>query len=72
MMQVTYGPEFFSPIIDENATFREGILELQDHMLGLPSTLEDCTLRHIFAPGSYAREMTIPKGTLIIGKIQFL
>jgi len=66
-MQVTYGPEF--NVAAENVTFRSGVMALQDHMLGLPSTLEDCTLRHIFAPGNYAREMMIPKGTLIIGKI---
>ena len=40
------------------------------------STLEDCTLKHYFTPKdekygccTYAREMLIPKGTLIIGKI---
>lgn len=38
-------------------------------MKELPSTLQDCTLRHIFAPGLYAREMTIPEGTVIVGKI---
>jgi hypothetical protein len=50
-------------------TFRQGVMVLQEHMQTLESTLDNCTLRHIFAPGSYAREMTIPKGTLIIGKI---
>jgi len=42
----------------------------------IPDTLEDCTLNHYFAPMSeeygcttYAREMTIPKGTVIVGKI---
>jgi quercetin dioxygenase-like cupin family protein len=69
-MQVTYGPEF-SPSLKMcgEVTFREGIMQLQEYMQTLESTLENCTLRHIFAPGSYAREMTIPKGTLIIGKI---
>ena len=40
------------------------------------STLDDCTLKHYFTPKdkkygccTYAREMMIPKGTLIIGKI---
>ena len=69
-MQVTYGPEFFhTSKIDGELTFRKGIMQLQEYMQTLESTLENCTLRHIFAPGSYAREMTIPKGTLIIGKI---
>lgn len=55
--------------ITDGMTFREGVVKLQDHMMGLESTLDDCVVRHIFAPGCYAREMTIPKGTLIIGKI---
>ena len=55
--------------ITDGMSFREGIMKLQDHMMGLESTLDDCVVRHIFAPGCYAREMTIPKGTLIIGKI---
>lgn len=50
--------------------FRRQVFNLQDFMANnVPSTLEDCTLRHFFAPGCYGREMTIPKGTLIIGKI---
>lgn len=28
-----------------------------------------CTVRHIFAPGCYAREITMPEGMAIIGKI---
>jgi hypothetical protein len=42
----------------------------------IPDTLPDCTLKHYFTPKddkygchAYAREMFIPKGTLIIGKI---
>jgi hypothetical protein len=56
-------------LLSGESTFRQGIMVLQEHMLTLESTLDNCKLRHIFAPGSYAREMTIPKGTLIIGKI---
>jgi hypothetical protein len=70
---------------DNNANkvqFREHILTVQNGLQKLiadgavESTLEDCTLKHYFAPiddkygcGTYAREMLIPKGTLIIGKI---
>lgn len=68
MMQLTFGPEFL-PKVQEELSFRAGIMQLQEHMQTLESNLDQCTLRHIFAPGSYAREMTIPKGTLIIGKI---
>lgn len=53
--------------IDE---FRKQVFSLQEFIASnVPSTLDDCTLRHHFAPGVYAREMTIPAGTLIIGKI---
>jgi len=62
--------------------FRQRIFEAQEKMQKLiadkvmPSALEDCTLKHYFTPMddkygccTYAREMTIPKGTVIIGKI---
>lgn len=62
--------------------FRQDILKVQDGLQDLidsgavKSTLEDCTLKHYFTPKdeeygccTYAREMFIPKGTLIIGKI---
>jgi hypothetical protein len=29
----------------------------------------DCPVRHYFAPGLYAREITIPKGTAIVGAV---
>lgn len=48
---------------------RAAICELQKEVAKWPDKLPDCTLRHHFAPGCYAREMTIPKGILIIGKI---
>ena len=66
----------------EKVTFREKILTVQNGLDKLiadgvvESTLEDCTLKHYFTPKdekygccTYAREMLIPKGTLIIGKI---
>ena len=62
--------------------FRESILNVQEGMLKMiaegvvKDTLPDCKLTHYYAPidenygcGSYARQMFIPKGTLIIGKI---
>jgi hypothetical protein len=62
--------------------FRENIQKVEAGMKEaiangqLESTLDQCTLKHYFTPiddkygcCSYAREMTIPKGTLIIGKI---
>ena len=66
----------------DKVKFREDILKIQDGLVQLiqegaiESTLEQCTLKHYFSPKdekygccTYAREMFIPKGTLIIGKI---
>jgi hypothetical protein len=83
MITVTYGKGF--EVADPERVkvqFREKIMIVQDGLQRLidsgaaQSTLEDCTLKHYFAPKddkygccTYAREMMIPKGTLIIGKI---
>lgn len=48
---------------------REKILRLQDEMVKATEHHIECPVRHIFAPGLYAREMSIPKGTVIVGKI---
>ena len=68
--------------LQQKVKFRQDILAAQTLMQSLiaegyaESTLEDCTLKHYFTPKdekygccTYAREMTIPKGTLIVGKI---
>lgn len=62
--------------------FRESIMNLQNKMNEAiekgeaKSTLDECTLTHHFSPiqeeygcGTYAREMFIPKGTVVVGKI---
>lgn len=83
MMTVTYGKGF--QVTDperRKVEFRQNIMVVQDGMQKLidsgaaQSAIEDCTLKHYFAPkndkygcGTYAREMMIPKGTLIVGKI---
>jgi hypothetical protein len=85
VVNVTYSKGFIPVTGDNTARkvkFRERMLTVQDGLQKLiangvvESTLEDCTLTHYFAPvddkygcGTYAREMLIPKGTLIIGKI---
>lgn len=82
MMTVTYGKGFGLSTEATKVAFREKIMVIQDGMQALidsgavQSTLEDCTLKHYFSPKdekygccTYAREMMIPKGTLIIGKI---
>jgi len=50
---------------------REQILQFQDLLKQeFPEPWEqDFPVEHIFAPGLYARQMTIPAGGLIIGKI---
>jgi hypothetical protein len=66
----------------EKVKFREDVLTVQDGLLqmieagAVQSTMDDCTLTHYFTPKdekygccTYAREMLIPKGTVIIGKI---
>lgn len=62
--------------------FRENITKIQTGLLSaiaegtIPDTLKDCTVRHYFTPRdesfgcfTYAREMSIPKDTVIIGKL---
>jgi len=58
-------------VINLEVAMKKGIAsgELED-------SLEDCVWKHYFAPivdefgcGTYAREMTIPKGTVVVGKI---
>jgi hypothetical protein len=61
------------------APTRENILRLQDEMLalraaaGLPvtpgNTDADCPVTHHFAPGLYAREIFLPAGFVVVGKI---
>jgi len=66
----------------EKVKFREDIQTVQQGMMDLikegkiKDTLPDCKLTHYFTPmdeiygcGTYARQMFIPKDTLIIGKI---
>jgi hypothetical protein len=66
----------------DKVAFREKILNAQDMMQKIVSSgggadaLPSCTLTHTYTPvheeygcGTYARQMFIPKGTLIIGKI---
>jgi hypothetical protein len=66
----------------DRVAFREKILNAQEQMMQkiadgeLPDALPSCTLTHTYTPiheeygaGTYARQMFIPKGTLIIGKI---
>ncbi|MDT7514550.1 hypothetical protein [Rhodoferax mekongensis] len=46
---------------------REKVQALEDAILELEQA--DCPVRHHFAPGMYAREITIPKGVVLTGAI---
>lgn len=52
----------------ERATIREKTFVLEDAMRALGGTTE-LPLKHHFARGLYARELFIPKDTVLIGKI---
>lgn len=51
----------------DSASMREKILRLEASMTDQPQV--ECPVRHTFAPGLYAREMTIPKGVAAVGAI---
>lgn len=76
-MKVTYGKGFAqvkAPVSAEVARLgmREKISRLLKIMMDTPSAdvdCRDCPVTHFKAPGMYARQMFIPKGQLIIGKI---
>lgn len=81
-MQVTYGKgfakkpasdagaveQFLLPSeVSTSASMREKVERLEDMLAVLPQI--DCPVRHHFAPGTYAREITIPKDTVLIGAV---
>lgn len=61
-MKVTYGKGF-----EVAKTMRERVESLESSMLSLQQV--DCPVRHFFAPGLYAREMSIPAGTVVTGAV---
>ena len=50
---------------------REAILRMQDAIVygGLDVGPAACPVQHHFAPGAYGREMTLPAGLVVVGKI---
>lgn len=46
---------------------RDRVVRLEESMIGMEPA--ECPVRHYFAPGQYAREITIPKGVTLIGAI---
>lgn len=49
------------------STMREKVDRLETAVCALLQV--DCPVRHYFAPGLYAREMTIPAGTVVTGAV---
>lgn len=52
---------------DDPAEMRAKIIRLEESMIDMQQV--DCPVRHYFAPGLYAREMTIPKGVTAVGAV---
>ena len=50
---------------------REAILELQEALIASADTVgsDACPVKHVFAPGVYGREITMPAGMFVIGRI---
>ena len=46
---------------------RDDILELQSHLMQYDQI--DCPLEHFFAPGVYGRQIFMPAGAVVVGKI---
>lgn len=63
-MRVEYGNGFS---VKPQKTTRERVNALEKALLEVPQV--DCPIRHHFAPGVYAREITIPAGTVVVGAI---
>lgn len=53
--------------ISTTQTMREKVERLEDMLAQLPPI--EIPVRHYFAPGTYAREITIPKDTVLIGAV---
>ena len=82
-MQVTYGKGFeVAPNAPSKVLFRETVLAAEAEMQAMidsgavKSLAQECTLKHYFTPkdekygcSTYAREILLPKGSFVIGKI---
>jgi hypothetical protein len=56
-------------ITNSEKTVVEGMEEIKNFLMDPNMEQAELPLKHSFAPGVYAREMEIPAGTLLIGKI---
>ena len=56
-------------LINQSKENRESILSLQDSMQEMESALDKFPVTHHFAPHVYARQMSLPAGYVVVGKI---
>lgn len=56
-----------SDVVDSRSVTREQVERLEREIQKLPQV--DCPVRHYFAPGMAAREMTIPAGVVVTGAV---
>ena len=54
-------------IAHDAVAMQDKVKALEDVLLAVPQI--DCPVRHHFAPGMYAREISIPKGTVLTGAV---
>lgn len=57
------------PKIEDAGDARKFIDDVENQMYGMPERQVTLETKHHFAKGIYARELFIPKGTLLTGKI---
>lgn len=60
--------EFVLPSEDP-AVNRQWLMQVTQRLLALPGEKRELDLKHTFMNGVYVRELFIPKGTLLVGKI---
>jgi len=71
-----YSQENMEPVpAEKEVPFREAVMKAQEAVDSIPGSVRGeeldrlCPLKHSFAPGIYVREIFIPAGTLMVGKI---
>jgi hypothetical protein len=63
---VEYSPSVFTDF-GSGARFRKAITAVEKIILSVDQS--ECPVKHHFSPGLYIREMTIPEGTVLTGKV---
>lgn len=65
--------EVKSSELDSVVQFRNGVTSFEKMVGSIGGSFigdsDNCPLKHTFAPGVYVREIFIPKGTVVVGKI---